>query len=57
MGWLSRKCPYCQCGNLYLKRTSPTEMWGCRECESKAALMLKHGMSKKEIIKVLSKED
>lgn len=33
-----RKCPYCKGRNLYLKRTSPAEVYGCRDCEKKVDL-------------------
>ena len=36
MGWLDRLlgnvCPDCGGTNLYLARTSPMEVWACRDC-------------------------
>jgi len=47
------KCPYCKGKNLYLKRTSPVDVYGCKDCEKKAAILQKHGLSKDEIKKIL----
>jgi DNA-directed RNA polymerase subunit RPC12/RpoP len=54
MGLFGPKCPYCKGKNLYLKRTWPTEVYGCKDCEVKAALLQKKGLSKKEIEKILT---
>lgn len=49
------KCPYCKGKNLYIKRTSPIEQYGCRDCEAKVKILRKHGLSNKEILKILTK--
>jgi uncharacterized protein YlaI len=43
------KCSYCKGKNLYLKRTSPMDQYGCRDCEKKIALLRKEGVSEKTI--------
>lgn len=43
------KCPYCKGKNLYLKRTSPVEQYGCRDCERKIEKLRAAGMSDREI--------
>lgn len=39
MGWLDKLlgnvCPDCGGTNLYLARTSPMEVWACRDCVEK----------------------
>lgn len=55
MGLFAPKCPYCKGENLYLKRTSPVEVYGCKDCEKKAKTMQQHGLSKSEIKKILQK--
>jgi len=52
--FFSRKCPYCKGKNLYLKRTSPIEKYGCRDCEKKIKIMRESGMSESSIRKVMS---
>jgi hypothetical protein len=47
------KCPYCKGKNLYLKRTWPMEVYGCRDCEKKTAYMRECGMTDRQIKKVL----
>lgn len=47
-----RKCPHCRGKNLYLKRTSPMDAWGCKDCEKKVKYLGKQGLSKKQIKKV-----
>lgn len=54
MGLFWPKCPYCNGKNLYLKRTWPTEVYGCKDCEKKVDILKKNGMSKSEIKKFLS---
>jgi glutaredoxin len=49
------KCPYCKGKNLYLKRTSPMEAYGCRDCEEKAEYLLKCGLTKKQIMTLFEK--
>lgn len=51
--FFSRKCPYCKGKNLYLKRTSPIEKWGCKDCEKKIKIMRENGMSDKDIKKII----
>ena len=51
--FFSRKCPYCKGKNLYLKRTSPIEVLGCRDCEKKTKHLEKQGLSKEQIIKIM----
>jgi len=46
-------CPYCKGSNLYLKRTSPMEVLGCRDCEKKTKLLEKKGLSRREIEKII----
>lgn len=48
-----RKCPYCKGKNLYLKRTSPMEVYGCRDCEKKAKYLEEQGLTRKQIEKVI----
>lgn len=47
------RCPYCKGKNLYLKRTSPMTVYGCRDCEHKVKLLREKGLSDSEIKKVL----
>jgi len=53
MSFFSRKCPYCKGDNLYLKRTSPMDVWGCKDCERKTKYLLQQGLSKAQIIKLI----
>jgi len=53
MGLFAPKCPYCKGKNLYLKRTSPVEVYGCKDCEEKAKILQQYGLSKDEIKKIL----
>lgn len=52
-GMFRPKCPYCKGKNLYLKRTSPMEKYGCKDCENKAKYLEERGLSRKQIIKLL----
>jgi len=45
----SRKCDYCGGKNLYLKRTSPMEVLGCRDCEKEVKYLEDCGMSREQI--------
>jgi len=47
------KCPYCKGKNLYLKRTSPIEVLGCKDCERKTKYLEEQGLSRKQIEKVI----
>lgn len=47
------KCPYCKGKNLYLKRTSPMEVYGCKDCEKKAKYLEEQGLTRKQIEKVI----
>ncbi len=49
------KCPYCKGKNLYLKRTSPMDVYGCRDCEKKVKYMQECGLSKQQIEKIYEK--
>ena len=49
------KCPYCRGKNLYLKRTSPFEQYGCRDCEARIKYMRECGMTDDQIKKVIYK--
>ena len=51
----SPKCPYCKGKNLYPRRTSPMLVMGCRDCDKRVDIMQKNGMSKRDILKVLSR--
>ena len=51
--FFSNKCPYCKGKDLYLKRTSPVEKYGCRDCDKRVKVMRRNGMSDKEIMKVI----
>ena len=53
MGIFGRKCPYCKGKNIYLKRTSPVEVLGCKDCEKKAKFLKEKGLSEKEILKII----
>ena len=53
---LFRKCPYCRGKNLYLKRTSPVEVLGCRDCDKTVRFLKEKGLSMKEIKKVITKK-
>lgn len=55
MGLFRQRCPYCKGKNLYLKRTSPTEVYGCRDCEKKIKVLRQHGLNDSEIKKILQK--
>lgn len=48
-GILDMRCPYCHGKNLYLKRTWPTEVHGCRDCEAKIKYLRKCGMTDEKI--------
>lgn len=50
------KCPYCNGENLYLKRTSPVEKLGCRDCEKKMQYLRKCGLNDTQIKKVIKGE-
>ena len=50
------KCPYCKGKNLYLKRTSPMEVYGCRDCEKKVKYMQEQGLSKQQMDKIIKGE-
>lgn len=52
--FFSPKCPYCKGQNLYLKRTSPREKYGCRDCERKIKTMRENGMSESDIKKIIT---
>ena len=43
------KCPYCKGKNLYLKRTWPTEQYGCLDCEAKVKYLRECGLNDKQI--------
>ena len=43
------KCPYCKGKNLYLKRTSPMEVYGCRDCEKEKQYLKECGLSDDQI--------
>ena len=43
------KCPYCKGKNLYLKRTSPMDIYGCRDCEAKIKILREEGLSEDKI--------
>ncbi len=43
------KCPHCRSKELYLKRTSPMDVWGCRNCERKIKILRERGFTDKEI--------
>jgi DNA-directed RNA polymerase subunit RPC12/RpoP len=47
------KCPYCNGRNLYLKRTWPMEVYGCRDCEKKIKFLREKGLTDKEIKKII----
>ena len=47
----SPKCPYCKGKNLYLKRTSPFGIYGCKDCEKKVKYLKEQGMSIEKIKK------
>lgn len=49
------KCPYCKGKNLYLKRTFPIEKYGCRDCEKRVKLLCEHGLSDKEIKRIIER--
>lgn len=56
MGLFSRpKCPHCRGKNLYLKRTWPTEVYGCRDCEAKIKYLRECGMTDEQIKKLYRK--
>lgn len=46
------KCPYCKGKNLYIKRTSPVEQYGCRDCEKEIEYLKSCGMKPEEIKKL-----
>ncbi len=50
----SKKCPYCKGKNLYLKRTSPIEKLGCRDCDKRIEVMRDSGMSDSDIKRVIT---
>ncbi len=47
--FFSRKCPYCGGKNLYLKRTSPVEQYGCRDCEKEIKYLKECGVPEDRI--------
>lgn len=47
------KCPYCKSKNIYLKRTFPTEKYGCIDCEKKIEYLRECGFNDKQIEKVI----
>lgn len=55
MGLFGSKCPCCKGKNLYLKRTWPNDVYGCKDCESKIAYMKKCGMTEKQIKKLFER--
>jgi len=50
------KCPYCKGKNLYWKRTSPTGVIGCHDCEKKIKYMKDCGMTIDQIKKVITRK-
>ncbi len=48
-------CPYCNCKNIYLKRTSPMEQYGCRDCEEEIKLLREHDIDETTIRKVFAR--
>lgn len=48
------KCPYCGGKNLYVKRTSPIEQYGCRDCEKEMKYLKSCGMTKEQIKKLFN---
>lgn len=49
-----RKCPYCKGKNLYLKRTNPVDVYGCKDCEKKTKYLEEQGLSKEQIKKLFN---
>jgi len=52
---LFRKCPYCDGKNLYIRRTSPIEVLGCRDCDKKVKMLKAKGLSEKDIKRFITK--
>ena len=46
------KCLYCGGKNIYLKRTSPIYVYGCKACEKKVKYLKEQGMEKSQIKKL-----
>lgn len=51
------KCPYCKSKNLYLKRTFPTEIYSCKDCEKKIQHLRKCGLNNRQIEKVIKRKE
>ncbi len=47
------RCSYCGGKNLYIKRTSPMVVYGCRDCEKKVKYLRECGLNNKQIKKVI----
>lgn len=51
------KCPYCKGRNLYVKRTWPMIVYGCKDCEEKVEYLRECGLSDEQIEKVIKGDD
>lgn len=47
------KCPYCKGRNLYVKRTWPMIVYGCKDCEEKVEYLRECGLTDEQIEKVI----
>lgn len=51
------KCPRCKGKNLYLKRTFPTERYGCKDCEKEIQYFRKHRLNNKQIEEAIKRKE
>lgn len=54
MSLFSKKCPYCKGTNLYIRRTSPMLVLGCKDCDRKVKLLKSKGLSDTEIKEIIT---
>ena len=54
---MNYKCPYCKGKNIYLKRTWPEEVYGCRDCDKKVKLLRDKGLTESEIRQIITREE
>lgn len=43
------KCPYCKGKDLYLRRTWPNDVYGCRDCDKEVEYLKGCGMTEEQI--------
>ena len=52
-GIFIKRCPYCNGTNLYLRRTFPETVMGCKDCDNRIDKLKEKGFSQKEAEKFI----